>query len=654
VSALLALRVAFLVLARHSGALGDELSGVQNADELEQLTSSVVGAAPAEPAESKTFEPRRLIDAIETFLEVRGHALEGLGALYEELRATEDRRARGAHYTPPRVADELVRRALAPLSGTDLRVCDPSMGSGAMLLAAARALAARAVAAGIDPREAPRNAVQSLYGIDKDPLAVELARLSLWLFAPDFAVLPAFFGQDRLHTGDALVGISREELGDDGASSFRDAIRRLAPDDARHAADALYSVWAATPVAQRPQSLLAELARWRRDGVTPTTPLRRHQADQVRRDFAPLHWELELATVFEKHGGFDAFVGNPPWVSYAGRAAHPLHPRLRSIYMSSPAFRGFRNLQSLFIRRSARLARPGGRLGFVLPTSTSDLAGYAATRHAHDQLAEPDSDLPDFGDGDFEGVFQPCMGLLSTRRAERVDAPSRGWSLARSDLDSTLRGVLAKLGSLPKFAPETFGERGYQTSRGEKVLFEKSARGARAVPLRTGTEVLPFRLSAPRLFCDPRELSGHFRSPVEWQAVRVVIRQTARYPMAALSDGGAFRNSVLAAFSDPALSAELLVAYLNSSAVRHYHYLVHRDARQGMPQLKIGHLRGLPAPPLGSARDTLTALGHLYGVRQTGLSADEQAALDEAAATLLDLSSAEGERARDWARKTKG
>ena len=99
-----------------------------------------------------------------------------------------------------------------------------------------------------------------------------------------------------------------------------------------------------------------------------------------------LDWEQAFSAVLGR-GGFDAFVGNPPWVSYAGRASQPLAPALRRVYDGFAAFRGYKNLQGLFVERAARLLKPGGRLGFVLPSSMSELAGYAPTRAAHDRYA---------------------------------------------------------------------------------------------------------------------------------------------------------------------------------------------------------------------------------------------------------------------------
>ncbi|HVR18804.1 MAG TPA: N-6 DNA methylase, partial [Polyangiaceae bacterium] len=307
------------------------------------------------------------------------------------LRRTGGRRASGSHYTSRALAERVVEATVAPLLGERpsaddvlaLRVCDPAVGSGAFLVAACRVLARRVAEAWGDASEptlvARARALvanASLFGVDRDPLAIETARRALAA-----CVGPAAAGFERnLVVGDALL----------------DDFEALFPDVARV-------------------------------------------------------------------GGFAAFVGNPPWVSYAGRAAQPLEPELRAEYTKRyRGFAGYRNLQGLFVERAAALLRPGGRLGLLLPSSMSELAGYAATRRAHDRWCAPDSELPDIGEGGFEGVFQPCMVLLSTRRqAPLDDAANATWSLERPDLDATDRALLEKLAREPLPA-HLFGERGLQ------------------------------------------------------------------------------------------------------------------------------------------------------------------------------------------------
>jgi hypothetical protein len=288
----------------------------------------------------------------------------------------------------------------------------------------------------------------------------------------------------------------------------------------------------------------------------------------------------------------------------------------------------------------------------------SDLGGYEPSRRAHDALALCDDDLPDFGDRAFDGVFQPSMALLSTRRPAPISLAEAGpWPLRREDLDDVTASLLARLGAMPRLPPHLFGERGFQ-SMGDDVDHLHALpgpEGAFTTGVRVGGDIEPFLRRPPQRWCDPSVFGGRFRSASSFREVKLLIRQTARFPMAALSDGGAFRNSVLAGFSDADHSEHLLLAYLSSAPLRFYHYMRHRDARQGMPQMKIAHLRALPAPPRASpAFAALEALGRDLGVRNAGVSAEEQARIDALAADLFDLDAEVRARIAAWAVSVKG
>ena len=145
---------------------------------------------------------------------------------------SRERKATGSFYTPRALTDFLVRRTLAPLVAhrspdelLQLRVLDPAMGSGAFLVAACRYLAAayeRALVAhgscrsgdlAAGDRAVFRRIVaqRCLYGVDLNPMAVQLGRLSLWLatLAKD---RPLTFLDHRLRAGDSLVGASQADL----------------------------------------------------------------------------------------------------------------------------------------------------------------------------------------------------------------------------------------------------------------------------------------------------------------------------------------------------------------------------------------------------------------------------------------------------------
>ncbi|MCC7539362.1 MAG: N-6 DNA methylase [Deltaproteobacteria bacterium] len=156
------------------------------------------------------------------------------GTLY--LQPGQERRRTGAHYTPRSLTAPIVETTLRPVLERlgedatpeqllDLKVCDPAMGSGAFLVEACRQLADHLVAAwrrtGTLPELPPDEdpvlharrliAQRCLYGVDKNPLATDLARLSLWLvtFAREH---PFTFVDHALRHGDSLVGLSREQI----------------------------------------------------------------------------------------------------------------------------------------------------------------------------------------------------------------------------------------------------------------------------------------------------------------------------------------------------------------------------------------------------------------------------------------------------------
>lgn len=101
---------------------------------------------------------------------------EELGALLEESFDPVEQQRRGAHFTPITLADELVERAL--VGHEHPSIGDPACGGGALLLAAARRLAAN----GLHPRQV----VGRLWGADIDPLSVATtqAALTLWAGTP--------------------------------------------------------------------------------------------------------------------------------------------------------------------------------------------------------------------------------------------------------------------------------------------------------------------------------------------------------------------------------------------------------------------------------------------------------------------------------------
>jgi Eco57I restriction-modification methylase len=540
-------------------------------------------------------------------------------------------RRSGAHYTPWPLCVALVEQTLAPLvrslpsprsqSLLELKVCDPAMGVGAFLVAAgdylARALE-RALEAesGGRARRASRAlearklvALRVLLGVDKNPVAVALARLALCLFVDPTLATPLAL-EHTLRMGDALVGASLAPPADGDAP----------------------------PRSRRRQRQALSVARVLRDP--------RHAA---------LDWVAAFPQAFERERpGLDALLGNPPWVAFVGRAAQPLEPELFDYFAATnPAFKRYRTLHGLFVYRCATLLRARGRLGLILPTSVADLAGYSETRQAHDALCEVDASLPDWGDGAFEGVFQPAMALVSTRRFQ-ASVPALGvWPLAGCELTASERSLLERLKALPKLPPQLFGERGFQTTEEDQAYLRRAQHGSARfrVALREGSDVREFRAAQPSLYVDPDAVVGRLRPAEQWRNVALLIRQTARFPIAVASDGQAFRNSILAGFAHEDWRAPLLVVFLNSALARWLHYTLHRDAREGMPQLKIAHLRALPALPREQARlvAELERAGTSLSSRNLGIAPGERAELDRLVCDAFALDAEQRAAVLGWA-----
>ena len=350
------------------------------------------------------------------------------------LQPGEERRRTGSHYTPRELTEPIVRTTLRPVLDAlgerptpeqilDLKVCDPTMGSGAFLVESCRQLAECLVTAwevhGAMPEMPPDEepllharrlvAQRCLYGVDKNPFAVSLAKLSLWLvtLARDHAFT---FIDHALKHGDSLVGLTRKQIAAfHWKTQVSDQIDWIAEQTRHDTEEALgwrntlqgvgegsYSqkteAWWEAENALADARLIGDLAvaaffgadkdkarkklrdqyhsdveAWRTNAVH-----RRvlegivEELRSCEKPVPPMHWEIEFPEVFERENpGFDAIVGNPPFaghVSVVGANKEGYTDWLRLLH---PESTGKCDLVAHFYRRAFGVIRKEGAFGLI-------------------------------------------------------------------------------------------------------------------------------------------------------------------------------------------------------------------------------------------------------------------------------------------------
>ena len=258
-------------------------------------------------------------------------------------------------------------------------------------------------------------AQRCLYGVDKNEMAVDLAKLSLWLvtLAKDH---PFTFLDHSLRHGDSLVGLTRKQIigfhwepkkqkqfGEDLIQKrldratearakilnaredvpYRDQEQRLALADealnvVRMTGDACISTFFAGKKAKEREKLCEELfldvARHfqvlKEDKFDVEARSRiAHAAASLRtgaNPIPPFHWEIELPEVFSReNGGFDAFVGNPPFLG-GTRISTEFGMNYFQWLTSAYAPAGHLcDLVAYFFRRAFTQISDGGTLGLI-------------------------------------------------------------------------------------------------------------------------------------------------------------------------------------------------------------------------------------------------------------------------------------------------
>jgi hypothetical protein len=192
------------------------------------------------PVNWRSMETEELGSVYESLLELQPQLAEDGHSLVFASDAAEQRgnqrKTTGSYYTPDSLVQALLDTALDPVldhieAESDdpakallkLRIIDPACGSGHFLLAAARRIAtrlARIRAEGTPSTEDFRHALRDvarccIHGVDRNPMAVELTKVALWIETVDPG-LPLGFFDAQIRCGDALLGVFDLKVLQDG------------------------------------------------------------------------------------------------------------------------------------------------------------------------------------------------------------------------------------------------------------------------------------------------------------------------------------------------------------------------------------------------------------------------------------------------------
>jgi hypothetical protein len=411
-----------------------------------------------------------------------------------------ERKATGSYYTPDYIVDYIVEKTVGPVveerwkealskneslidATRSVKVLDPAMGSGHFLVGAVEFLAGKLMRAAesdiewgwvedrgqFTPEWAKREAVShSIYGVDLNELAVELAKVSLWLItiAKD---KPLSFLDHRLKQGNSLVGArfsdlisypgekaqavaqdqvtlpsfvsprflshligkirELEEIGDDSLSEIKrkeevfEEFRNL-PEytKARAIANVHTAVYFGNEVEARPTpqgtkppdqvyhdlfwAVGGEEAEWRRK----TSPAWFREAQRIAGERSFFHWQLEFPEVFFEGGaarenpGWDAVVGNPPYVRQEGLGEFKGY--FEEKYR---VYHGVADLYVYFVEQGFSLVQMDGLFSYILPNKWMR-ANYGSSLRSW-MKGRCIDEIVDFGDLPVfpEATTYPCI-----------------------------------------------------------------------------------------------------------------------------------------------------------------------------------------------------------------------------------------------------
>jgi len=565
---------------------------------------------PQSPYEFSVLPADILGQVYERFLGKVIRLTLGHRAVVEEK--SEVKKAGGVYYTPTFVVHYIVEQTVGklldratPTTAAKLKILDPACGSGSFLIAAYQRLLdwhrdwyvadgpqghkkvlyqGRAGEWRLTTAERKRILVNSIFGVDIDPQAVEVTKLSLLL--------------------KVLEGESQESL----HKQFWLLHERALPD------------------------LGANIKCG--NSLVDYDFLRESQLDLLDADARSkvncFAWEREFPNVFgDKNRGFDAVMSNPPYVLLQGEFRDDAQLTYFREHYAVASFK--LDTYHLFMERGIRLTRTGGRCSMITPANFLTNNYLSGLRRLLLESASVDH-IVVINKGVFAGasvdnaVFvlvpgpqltgsfplvtaeptpsgfrQVAQARVSVQRAlvDKHVLLTQGGGGPLGDLWDRLQASCARLGDVARvhFGKQLRDRREYPDDVVEVTGVRSIRRGYR--PCYTGSDVTRYHVAWGGRACrdDPSVQRGGCWDPdVQDAKGKLLTRQVGTHPEFALDRAGhQCLNTIFMVLSnDPAFPPEYLLAVLNSRLVRALWVERFYDRRRTFPKIKGTYLKELP------------------------------------------------------------
>lgn len=501
---------------------------------------------PDSPYEFSVFPPDILGQVYEQFL---GKVIRFTRNKRVKVELKPDvRKSGGVYYTPTFIIDFIVRKTLgsllaetnSPRKVAQISILDPACGSGSFLLGAYQTLldwhltyyqadGVEKHSRGRKPKiyqtegnewrltvsERKRILLNSIYGVDIDPQAVEVTKLSLLL--------------------KVLEGSNAENL----EQEYRFFQERALP-------DLINNVKCGNSLIETDYYRSKELFE-----------------DDTEFSINAFDYSQEFKEIFAR-GGVDVVLGNPPYLSYSGRQAVKLDPSVRTYYESHYENARWLSSHGLFILKSLDISKR--MVGFIVPDQVGHLKGYENIRCAVTRQTSL-MNVCYWGENVFSGVVTPALTFITDvkhKGATEIQLKDQNTTKHAINGGNTWQPrskhaeLIEKLNRQAVPLPNCFADPGVHTGNCvKKLIFSEEESPTDSIPVLEGKQVSRYSCNRPtKVLClkYERREGEYFRiGPKEkYEDSEFVIRQTASFPIVGPRKHAIyFRNSLLALYPPP-------------------------------------------------------------------------------------------------------